>query len=463
MILIGSFLLIAYGLFTTALLGKIYNGIGSYFVLYLICFLPIYSTFQLIIFKAFQSIYLVEIIRFSKDFVFASCFLIYVFGKNPSILTRSFNLSTLDKLILSFNILVLIYLFLPIGEATFLSKIIYAKNVFAIGIVYYFGRNINFDSYNWNKILGFTIFLTLISFIVGLCEFIFGVHLHSLLDLSNFNIVYNDLDPEGNYGLTWTFESQNTSPRYASFFADPLEFSASLILFLSISLWYFLHSKSLNHKLLFLVLILIIMLSFSLSFSRASIFSSFILFLIAFLLTNRLKMIVYCILFALIFLSYIFYFSSDDLWYLIEDTITFQSTSSLGHLLEWIQGILSIYENPFGIGLAMSGNAGGVDRIIKVGGENQFLIYGVQMGIISILLYFLIMSISIRNSFLLYLRSSNSDEKSIGFIAGLTKFGLLIPLLTANAELYLFVALFSWYLVGQVESIKFINNSSPKN
>ena len=30
---------------------------------------------------------------------------------------------------------------------------------------------------------------------------------------------------------------------------------------------------------------------------------------------------------------------------------------------------------------------------------------------------------------------------------------IIIPLFTANAELYLFVALFSWYLVGQVESL----------
>ena len=58
---------------------------------------------------------------------------------------------------------------------------------------------------------------------------------------------------------------------------------------------------------------------------------------------------------------------------------------------------------------------------------------------------------SIWNSLRLYIKSSNLNIKSIGFIAGLTKFGLLIPLFTANAELYLFVALFSWYLVGQVE------------
>jgi hypothetical protein len=114
---------------------------------------------------------------------------------------------------------------------------------------------------------------------------------------------------------------------------------------------------------------------------------------------------------------------------------------------------LSIYENPFGIGLAMSGNASGVDQSIKIGGENQFLIYGVQMGFVSIILYLLILIKSIWNSLGLYIKSSNSNIKSIGFIAGLTKFGLLIPLFTANAELYLFVALFSWYLVGQVEKL----------
>ena len=33
----------------------------------------------------------------------------------------------------------------------------------------------------------------------------------------------------------------------------------------------------------------------------------------------------------------------------------------------------------------MSGNAGGVDQSLKVGGENQFLILGVQMGAIAII------------------------------------------------------------------------------
>ena len=32
------------------------------------------------------------------------------------------------------------------------------------------------------------------------------------------------------------------------------------------------------------------------------------------------------------------------------------------------------------------------------------------------------------------------------------KIGLLIPLFTANAELYLFVAFLSWFLIGSIET-----------
>ena len=100
---------------------------------------------------------------------------------------------------------------------------------------------------------------------------------------------------------------------------------------------------------------------------------------------------------------YVYNFSDEELRFFIQDTLTFQNTSSLGHLVEWIEGIISIYENPFGVGLAMSGNASGVDQSIKIGGENQFLIYGVQMGIVSLVLYLLILIKAIYNSARLYL------------------------------------------------------------
>jgi hypothetical protein len=132
-------------------------------------------------------------------------------------------------------------------------------------------------------------------------------------------------------------------------------------------------------------------------------FSAILTLVFGLYLSKNYKIILSSLFIVTVGFLYVYFFSSDDLRYLIQDTITFQNTSSLGHLIEWIEGLISIYENPFGVGLAMSGNASGVDQSIKIGGENQFLIYGVQMGVISMVIYFLILIKSIFNSSKLYL------------------------------------------------------------
>ena len=47
----------------------------------------------------------------------------------------------------------------------------------------------------------------------------------------------------GNYGLSWTFERQGGLPRFAAFFSNPLDFAASLLLFLSVGLNLFISLK----------------------------------------------------------------------------------------------------------------------------------------------------------------------------------------------------------------------------
>ena len=198
------------------------------------------------------------------------------------------------------------------------------------------------------------------------------------------------------------------------------------------------------------------------SFSRGAIVACFGIVLFSLLIHKK-----YITLAKIFFTSFIvflllFYFGSEELQFLIIDTLKFENTSSLGHLIEWIEGILSILENPFGIGLAMSGNAGGVDQSLKVGGENQFLIIGVQMGILALVVYSLILFFVIIRSMKSYNSSINLNEKHISFTVACTKFGLLLPLLTANAELYLFVSLVSWLLAGYVEKI-YLKHQLEKN
>lgn len=453
MIIIASLLIVLYFFFTGFVLKNTYQGKPLYMLLYIACFLPFYTTFQIIVFNAFDNVLLVNLIKYSKDFVFFTSFVLFILGTRKSLLDTEIKLSFLDKLIVCFLLLTFIYLIIPLGEAAFLSKIIYSKNIFLIGIVYFFGRKTRFHSKNWNSILKIIIGLTALSFIVAFIENIMGIHLHSLIGYADYNMRINDIDPQGNFGLNWSFERQGANPRFASFFADPLEFSASLLLFFSASLWYYLHSKLRNNKIIYLGLMFVVSCSFLLAFSRGAMLSAVLVLCFGLFIFKNYKILFTGLSIVLIAFLYNLFFASEDTRYLIEDTLTFQNSSSLGHLLEWIQGLLSIYENPFGVGLAMSGNASGVDQSIKIGGENQFLIYGVQMGVIAVLLYLLIIVKSIVNSVITYKRNISDSHSSISFITACIKLGLIIPLFTANAELYLFVALFSWYLVGQVESI----------
>ena len=59
------------------------------------------------------------------------------------------------------------------------------------------------------------------------------------------------------------------------------------------------------------------------------------------------------------------------------------------------------------------------------------------MGIVALIVYSLILFFVIIRSIKSYNSNINLKHKHISFIVAFTKFGLLLPLLTANAELYL--------------------------
>jgi len=440
-------------------INKISKGEIKYLILYICTCLPIYITLQAQLFNEFSDENIINIIKLSKDLIFLFAFIVFLFGNNNPIVSRTFKFSLIDKLILLFTIFVTVYALSPIGEADLISRLIYAKNLYIISITYLIGRNVKIDDIFFKTIKKtLKCLIVLITFFLCI-EFILSTHFHTLIDFSKYNMVVNEIDPQGNFGLSWSFETQGSSPRYAAFFADPLELSASLLLLTSFLIFNFWNNKkNINYFLLFMVTG-----AFLFSFSRAAIIASVGIILFGLLINKRYKTLLF--IFGSLILSTfsLVYFGSEEIRYLIIDTLKFENTSSLGHLVEWIEGVLSILENPLGIGLAMSGNASGVDQAIKVGGENQFLIFGIQMGVLSVIIYVLILSYVIKRSCEVYFVSSNND-KHISFIVACTKFGLLLPLLTANAELYLFVSLATWFFAGYIESryteLKFEKNKS---
>ena len=455
--IISLLLLSCYTFFVYFILERVYNGNLSFLLIYLVTFLPVYFIFQLIVFDFSENVLLVDLIKYSKDFVIFSSFFIVFFGSKKDFFSTELKTTFLDKTIILFIILSSIYAIIPIGEASFYVKLIYLKNIYLIGVVYYLGRNFFISEYLFFNLKKILILILCIAFLVSSIEYFFNFHLHSFFNYAKFNLLINDILPEGNFDLSWTFERSPDQARFGSIFPNPLEFSSNLILFLTIPLFAILYTKKNIFK--NLLIILIVFVSFYYAYSRASILSALIMIFTALLITKNYKKVFY-ILVLLFFSILIFYFSaSEDSIYFVIDTFTFNESSSFSHLIEWIQAILTIIENPLGIGLAMSGNASGVDQAIKIGGENQFLIYGVQMGVISMILYSIMLFKSIRDSFSVF-SQSKGYVKELAFIVLLTKFGLIIPLLTANAELYLFVSLTTWFLIGSIQRSykKFIIN-----
>ena len=436
------------------------TGKEWYFLVFAILYLPIYITLQSFFFQQTQSSIAVFIIQYLKEFVLLVALSVFIFYQS-NLLRKKFKIINIDLVFGAFIFLAFFFLVSPIGEMPFLAKAAYFKNILLMGIVYFLGRNMSLSKYQMQLTFKLILGIAFCAFCINVVEFTSGIHLHTLINYGNFQSTINDVEPTGNYGLSWTFETQSGVQRFGAFFANPLDLSSASLLAFAIAFIFFIKTPYRNNQILYGSLMIIVIGSLFFAYSRASI-AAFILELIfiAFVFKSyRLLLAGITIIFS--FIIYILFFASEDLYFFVLDTLTFENASSLGHLLEWLEAIESMINSPEGIGLAMSGNGNGVDNENRVGGENQFFIFGVQMGLLGLILYISLLYLAIKISIQAYRKSLSPNEQIVPFVAGTTKFALLLPLFTANAELYLFVSLISWWLVGQSVKIKNSQVISP--
>jgi hypothetical protein len=157
---------------------------------------------------------------------------------------------------------------------------------------------------------------------------------------------------------------------------------------------------------------------------------------------------------AAIYISYQFFQSGNShstILTLILNTIDFSDPSSLGHIAQWAEGIVSIIQHPLGLGLGSSGRVGAsLDG--NVGGENQFIIIGVQAGIIAVFLYLSIYIMFIKTG-LKWVHILKGKERKVCMAVLLIKIGLFIPLLTSEIESSSYIAYMNWFLSGLMISM----------
>jgi len=449
--------LIAQILFILALLGyapllyytlkaMVFKGKWEYVVFFLAAYLPFHITFLSIVFQATGSALPVTFFQLAKDLMVILSVLIFVLYQKK-IFEYPLRLHAVDWLVLSFIGLAFIFLILPLGDTTIVNKALYFKNLLIPAMVYFVGRNTVFDDIEVKRLFQVVFVIAVSAFAVNILEALINTHLQNYTGYALFNQVVNNMEPSGNFGLSWTFETQAITKRFASFFSDPLELASSVLLGFAAGLIWFLTSKR-EDAFPYILVMVCAMGSLFFAGSRAAFAAFFVMIFFIAVIFKLNRLILFGFSLVIFFVVFVVFFASEDFYYFVVDTLTFQNASSVGHVLEWLNALESMIENPFGVGLAMSGNSGSVSEDARIGGENQFLIYGVQMGFFGMFLYIFLLALSIRRSIKVFRQTENVMSARIAFTAAAVKTGLLLPLFTANAELYTYVSWISWWMVG---------------
>lgn len=423
------------------------KGKWSYFIYFLVGFLPFYITCLSLVYIHTRSEEVVALFQASKELVVGIALVVGLwYQKNPA--DYPFRLQSTDWWMGGFLLLAFLYLVFPIGEVALLNKALYFKGMLIPGLIYFLGRNSRLGELELHRLFSLIFSVAILAFFVNLIEhYVLQAHLQQWTGYALYNQVINDIDPSGNFGLTWTFETQAVTKRLASFFSDPLEMASSVLMGFAAGLIWYLTSKK-EHQWLYLIVMACSLGSLVFSASRAAFGAFFILLFFVALVFRLYKLIGLGVLVLLGFAAYVVLLASDDFYFFVLDTLTFENSSSVGHLLEWLVALESMVANPMGIGLAMSGNAGSVSDAARVGGENQFLIYGVQLGWLGMLLYVLSLASGVVLSLRVFYRTTNTMTARLAFVGAVTKVGLFLPLFTANAEMYTYVSWVTWWMIG---------------
>ena len=425
----------------------IFNGKWTYFIFFLAAFLPFYITTLSVAFLVTRSPLIVSFFQVSKEVVVLTAGLIFVIYQKK-IFSYPLRFQPTDWYFLAFMSLAVAFLVLPIGQAGFMNKALYFKSMFIPSLIYLLGRNTAFGAIELKRLFQIIFLIAIGAFLMNLVEnYLLNAHLQQFTGYALFNEVINNIEPQGNYNLTWTFETTNAMKRLGSFFSDPLELASSVLMGFAAGLIWFLTSER-QHQWKYVAVMLCCIGSLVFASSRASFASFFLMIFFVALVFKLYKLIGFGLLSLVVFGGYVLFFAPEDFYFYVVDTLTLADTSSIGHVVEWVLALDSMVANPMGIGLAMSGNFGSVTDELRVGGENQFLIYGVQLGWIGMLLYIATLFSGIWTSIYVFKNSENLNLARMAFVAGTVKAGLLLPLFTANVEIYTYVSWVSWWMVG---------------
>jgi len=363
------------------------------------------------------------------------------------------NWTSIDKLMFSFLGINILYALIPIGTYSFFERLIALKSLSFFPLVYFTGRLLQKDAIHLQQIYTLIGILTVAVGGVLLIELLTYTHIQSVSGYAGFNEHFFDQDPSGTYGLTWTFEIENGMKRFASLFSTPLELAAaSLISLAAVAAVVTTSDNKISINKFTAVVLGASIFCVSFALSRAS-FASYCIMLYVYAILTKKKLLLQLIHTAalsaggvLLLIS----FNNDFVDFII-NSITFTNASSVGHLIEWANGLESMIKNPLGIGLGNAGRVSGFSGY-NIGGENQFIIIGVQTGIVTAGIYIAMYMMVMRKALQLF-KTQTGKIRRLALFIFLVKVGMLIPLFTSEAESYIYISYITWILTGLLMSM----------
>ena len=428
-------------------LREVLKGNRAGLLIFMVFGLSIYTTAMSVTFILGLKVFIPYMQGFKEALVFTVLFL------NIASLKHRPRFHLIDYLIFGYLLCLIAYAILPIGEQSFVNRLMSLKSLSFYIVVYFTARFFDSKTIYINKYFSYVILLTIAAGAVLLVEVAAQSPLQFHSGYFDYSYYFFNLDSTGDYGLQTTFTSDSGYIRFGSFFTNPLEHATATLLALAvIAGLYTRDDNKLNINGIGLLALGATFLSILFAISRAPLASYFIMIYVYALVTKR-KMIVNAIQTVLglgaVYIAYLFYQFENNhsgIIAVILNTIDFSDPSSVGHLLAWIEGIASIIQYPFGLGLGSSGRVGNTLNQ-NIGGENQFIIIGVQAGIIAMFLYLSVYVMFIKTS-LKWLPLLKGKERKVCMTVFLIKVGFLISTLTSEMESSTYLSYMNWFLSG---------------
>jgi hypothetical protein len=411
--------------------------------IYVIAGLPIYNTALSIVY-GYKLKSWIPVLQSFKELLIIVALVVAVWNYRKKLVPHR-----LDYWILAFLGYTALYVILPIGKYDIVQKLVALKSLSFFTINYFVGRLLDTTSFSLQKILYAVGVLAFFAACLLAFELITYTHFQTHIGYAFFNQDYYGLDVGGHYGLSWSFEINDGLKRFASFFANPLELAGSTLVATSLWLAYYTTDDTAGQQKLDItktgwIIAGLTLFALLTALSRSSLAGYFVL-LYAYALITRKKEILYFI-YALVGAGviYLVYLLNDrNIYDYIISTVQLSDTSSVGHLLEWLEGIQSIVTSPLGLGLGESGRVAAAVQE-NVGGENQFIIVGVQTGIVSLFLYVGIYVVVVSACYRAYI---NVGSK-LALALFLMKLSFIFPLMTSNFDSYSYILYLTWLLTG---------------